>query len=58
MQRTVFDRLYTPGMATKIVPHLEQLYPPKQFEYVTVATRVAGLKRVRIVIQRKKDRRR
>lgn len=56
MQRTVFDRTYTPGGATKIVPHLERLYPPKEFDYVTLPTRVEGRRRVRIVIQRRKPR--
>lgn len=54
MQRTVFDRTYTPGRAAKIAPNLEALYPPREFEHVVVKVRVGTLRRHRIVIQRKK----
>lgn len=58
MQRTVFDRVYTPGQWAKNRPGVEALYPPKEFDFVTVPTRVDGRRRVRVVIQRRKRNRR
>lgn len=54
MQRTVFDRLMTPGQADKNRPALESAYPPKTHEHVHVKTRIGNRRRVRVVIQRKK----
>lgn len=55
VQRTVFDQVYTPGMAEKIRPSLEREYPPKTHDHIRVPVRDGNRRRVRIVIQRKKE---